>query len=685
MEFILQMKMFLVKAKGQVFVKPAVTDHDSLHMDGPEPCEKCCSSAFRLGILRSLQHELEEPSSEFTVIVYLGVQRQCGLCTFIKCLLLTRYPDMVHNNDQLHLTLQALHDAHGTINLVKVQLACQGAREEVQREVIPFLTLSSDAKGKFSDKVVRRIVGGLGSEDMMSTVRSWIERCDSTYINEECGTTSARTSCVPPMPTRVIDLGDGESAPARLVLTRGRLRQPYVALIHRWGDFNGVMTTTKSLRDFETRLPIEKLPRAFQDIFLLLKRLGLRYVWVDIICIVQDDDAEWTREAAAFGTIFDNAYLTVAASSTLDASSGTSLANPQYSNYHPIHPSRSGGLYVSAYKLFSFDELESLPLYSRAWIMQEVLFSNKILHIGRDQLYWQCGHTFEAENGEIKIGTQLRTALAAIWVKQILDDTYYEKLCFSWCELLTAYSRCQMSFAEDKLPGLSNIAAKISNVNPVPYIQGHWFPSWRCSACSLLWFAAKHGLRTPSRERRPSRTIFPTQTVEPSWSWAFLDGPIEFLLHRKIRGSRQSHDEFTHETADVRTLDPYLVGTSVHVPLLLSSQVVSLSSKGCTIRPSRKSENIVLPSHRCWILLSADQSKVGWLCFDQDSNNTESGLIIVQLFTSLNPLGARDALCLVVQRAEYAFPDCWYCRLGIACVSQDIFSTTSELVDIVVI
>jgi hypothetical protein len=503
-------------------------------------------------------------------------------------------------------------------------------------------------------------------------IRSWLDECDHRHAEPECGPTASALQDfdAPVLPSRVIDLGLVHPARPYLLETKG-LRGHYIALTHRWGGFNGVLTSKETLARFETGLPVERIPRTFQDVIRLARDLGLRYLWIDILCIVQDDDDEWVREAAAFGVIFDNAYLTVAAASASDASSGTFLPRSPENQFVSLSPiSDQETLFISEYSPFSFDALADLQIYQRAWVMQELLLSRRILHVGVDQVYWQCDHLFEAENGEVRSGPTLRSLVSPFWKRQEVDEVYHQNLCLVWSSLVKAYSKCFISFAEDKLPGLFKIANKILEANDLTYDQGHWLQPWSHSACSLMWFAANGALKRPAHERRPARTILPTQKVVPSWSWASLDGPLDFLLHHQMDAQNWTHGEFEPNAGTVQLQEPYVIGQMLHTPLALRASTVSLS--GVVIQAlgsASRGPTWPDPPTRGRALTSQDNAVVGWLCSDLDEPLQE--LFAIRMFTS-KALG--PSLVLIVQSAGDGFPVGFYTRFGVGLLDPALFN-----------
>jgi hypothetical protein len=117
------------------------------------------------------------------------------------------------------------------------------------------------------------------------------------------------------MPTRVIDVGDASHSP-HLYQTRGA-RAAFVALSHCWGTkqvgYKSLATTSVNLHAHCHEIPLESLPKTFRDAFLVTRELGLRFLWIDSLCIIQDSNEDWDLEASRMAHVYNNAYLTLAA------------------------------------------------------------------------------------------------------------------------------------------------------------------------------------------------------------------------------------------------------------------------------------------------------------------------------------------------------------------------------------
>lgn len=152
------------------------------------------------------------------------------------------------------------------------------------------------------------------SEEFFDLISTWLKDCQIDH--SACKPSASRGT----LPTRVIDVGssDGGTVP-RICETNG-VTGDYIALSHCWGGGQPLKTTKENISSMKTGIPWAKLPNTFQDAITVTRRLGLRYLWIDSLCIVQDDAQDWEREAANMAVIFESAYLTIAATAATNGS-----------------------------------------------------------------------------------------------------------------------------------------------------------------------------------------------------------------------------------------------------------------------------------------------------------------------------------------------------------------------------
>jgi len=134
-------------------------------------------------------------------------------------------------------------------------------------------------------------------------MKAWIQRCDIHHTSCQ----KARGSLVgKEMPKRLLSVAiDGIYPDIQLVDTSTSC--DYVALSYCWGvggENSQVMTTQASLVGHQSRIPVQSLPQTIQDAVETVRRLGLQYLWVDALCIVQDDDTDKMAEIARMGVIY---------------------------------------------------------------------------------------------------------------------------------------------------------------------------------------------------------------------------------------------------------------------------------------------------------------------------------------------------------------------------------------------
>lgn len=121
-----------------------------------------------------------------------------------------------------------------------------------------------------------------------------------------------------PLPDRLVEISpideDG-SHHIRLVETHKlqKKHMPYVCLSYCWGNTeNPGRTTTSNLARYLENIPLDQLPETIRDAILLCAKLEFWYMWIDCLCIIQDDKDDWTNQAPQMSRIYSKATLTIA-------------------------------------------------------------------------------------------------------------------------------------------------------------------------------------------------------------------------------------------------------------------------------------------------------------------------------------------------------------------------------------
>jgi hypothetical protein len=372
----------------------------------------------------------------------------------------------------------------------------------------------------------------------------WLRTCLDTH--SQCVSYEKIVKDEISFPTRVLDVGGtSDSKVLRLVRGAGLIGR-YVALSHCWGKNTVIKTTKASLDSFLTCIDPGSLTRTFREAVMITRRLGVRYLWIDSLCIVQDDNDDWEREAANMAQVYSQSLVTLAASAASDGSQGFLRAKPEYPLMEVGFPSGSTRAVHDIAVCHPFNRFQSLakePLSTRAWTLQERVLSPRTLHYGSDQLHWECRQTIKSEAGNPPYYPRLNQSEDESyhdgWLNKVPSDLMPEpqghgQIAYSedenedgigyqdsWYGLVEAYTERELSYGDDKLPALSGLASAYEYRHKGTYVAGLWSQDL---VFGLLWYAkTNQPLQRPVRYRAPS------------WSWASVDGPVNFFT---ISGGR---------------------------------------------------------------------------------------------------------------------------------------------------
>ncbi len=205
------------------------------------------------------------------------------------------------------------------------------------------------------------------------------------------------------MPTRVLYTDPGGSV-IRLSLPRDAKPEDgrYVALSHCWGYGGTPFATTRStLQRRMEGIDFQELPKTFRDAVNIVRSLGLRHLWIDSLCIIQQDPDDWAAESAKMANVYHDAYLILGATSSPSDSLGfLGPRDLQDIVYLPLKTSaslclqllRPGSHRWTSSNGYGPDPLVSEPLTARAWCLQERYLAMRCLQYGSQQMFWECGN-----------------------------------------------------------------------------------------------------------------------------------------------------------------------------------------------------------------------------------------------------------------------------------------------------
>jgi hypothetical protein len=269
---------------------------------------------------------------------------------------------------------------------------------------------------------------------------------------------------------------------------------------------------------------LNELPRTFVDACYLTARLGYKFVWIDALCILQDSREDWAVESLKMGDVFQGAQVVLAAHSARDASKGfleRTLRLPTTVSL-PTKPA----LALRLRQNFETDVARS-HLSRRGWVMQERLLATRTLHFTEGHIFLESPRDIWAE-GDLTT-PEVRYRSPNLIYGRIVQEAsrFLHPAAFpnttaspepgqrdQWANLIEWYSTCELTREEDKLIAISGIANVIRRNRGGLYYAGLWSDSFHAG---LLWL------------RQAEELTFPDKWRAPSWSWASIDGPLQYL------------------------------------------------------------------------------------------------------------------------------------------------------------
>lgn len=221
-----------------------------------------------------------------------------------------------------------------------------------------------------------------GSDHDLRDITSWLQDCVDNH--SYCG-----RKLFSRRPTRLLDLSPGyENGDICLILSSDVGVQPYATLSYNWGTSTTVILTRATYDEFRLRIKIAKLPKTIVEAIEICRRLSLRYLWVDALCITQGDKDDFAKEISRMGSIYAGFHVTVAAADSKDSGSGC------FRDGLPLHrePCR---VWEDEKEAIWFATKwnpchEENALDSRSWVYQERLMSSRTVHFCRNDIMWEC-------------------------------------------------------------------------------------------------------------------------------------------------------------------------------------------------------------------------------------------------------------------------------------------------------
>jgi hypothetical protein len=375
------------------------------------------------------------------------------------------------------------------------------------------------------------------SLDNLNLIHCWIDECKSAHPNCQLEKPAS-------IPARLLDVGSDVQEP-RLQETFSA-QTSYIALSYCWGlptILHPQFRTEKSNLSLRMReIPMLQLPKTIRDAVLVTRSLEQQFIWIDALCIIQDDKDDWERESVKMQDIYKYSYLTIVAAfsaSSHDEFVERELPLPTLKiGFQPArHPEMRGAFHlrkeVGNTVERAFHEVRGSVWNQRGWTFQERHLATRLLYFGKDCLHFECQSHRRTENCRAIYSSWSSPWQQILGVRdpsrtQVVDGReWYD----AWYDIVETYSTRELTFANDKLPAISGMATSFSQAlhsirSPSEYLAGLWAGDL---LRGLLW----------NCNRLFSDGLNPSVSYRaPTWSWAAYDGAIEWspgcILNRGI-------------------------------------------------------------------------------------------------------------------------------------------------------
>ncbi|MCJ1430012.1 hypothetical protein MMC29_007927 [Sticta canariensis] len=392
------------------------------------------------------------------------------------------------------------------------------------------------------------------SEECFRQIDAWLYECTSKHTHPTCRLPSAML-----LPRRVIDVGldrtQGTSGTNEERSSQGdgfqRLRlyesggecARYIALSHCWGPQQNFTTTRATYEERKLAIKYAVLPKTFRDAIFVARRVKIQYLWIDSLCIIQDDPADWEQQSSEMGSIYANAYFTLAASSSSSDQDGFLGERPDtYCGRMLSCQDDSTHFNVRVHRDFHTNRtLGKLglilgPLSNRAWTLQEDILARRTIFYQDGELAWECCSKLNCECGEANhwagSGYSLSTTQSSSnqiqhrsqYAKPLTEGRSETDLYRDWRHIISEYTSRKLTKESDRFPALSGVASKLQAFTQDTYLGGLWKNDL---LKSLLW-QTESPLPLSSAYRAPS------------FSWASVSGSVVYNitpLHHTITPS----------------------------------------------------------------------------------------------------------------------------------------------------
>ncbi|KAL7805928.1 HET domain-containing protein [Trichoderma gracile] len=428
-----------------------------------------------------------------------------------------------------------------------------------------------------------QVIPDSSSQAAMDRAAQWLSHC--LEHDDACEVPNADF-----MPRMLIDVTSQKTSREPFLFKPNSVA-PYACLSYCWGpDTEGILqTTTENVESHHEAIPLAKMPNAVQDAVAVCRGLKIPYLWVDSLCIIQDDSVAWLEDASQMDRIYLHSRLTIAAIEPSSCKSrflgAQTFGQPGWQQHFTADVTSDTGeppleIFVRPVDDDFNEEKEEdtkRSLDKRGWCLQESLLPSRRLCFTGDEMIWECLCRTVCECGHIlwqpqpfgfgRLGAHLKTKRlkaevsishpqpARPWYEEYHGYNYYrsgdgypETPYRRWRDIVSEYSQRFLSRRKDRLSAVSGLAKLVREGLPgtgkdedgeqaEEYLAGLWKREFHFD---LTWTVQHPNARPGDSSNRKVGSMVKRKVQEdgnlriPSWSWASVEAPVKFEFDRPL-------------------------------------------------------------------------------------------------------------------------------------------------------
>jgi hypothetical protein len=359
------------------------------------------------------------------------------------------------------------------------------------------------------------------SDFAFDLAQAWLNVCIDGHFDCKLG--------LPFLPARVIDVGsEHENRDPFLYEVKRSHIAKYLALSYCWGSNQAFRTTSENLEDYRRAIPLQSMPQTYRDAVVVARRFGIQYLWIDALCIIQDNFEDWETHSADMGSIYRNATFTIANLHAKGVEDGLFVPRNGFKNhsFRFKYPTSSCASRKQERDVWTAIPVavpsKECPLLSRGWTYQEQLLSPRILYYGSEGIRFHCTTTKATERHPfMNLGQDRESRFQQ---QYLIRETKAPNRKSSgaprliksdWHEVLEEYTSRELTKKTDRLVAILGVQKLMSlqkfDINLVGSLER-----------DLLWST---NFSVPKDKLVPKRQTLP---IAPSWSWGSVANQVQW-------------------------------------------------------------------------------------------------------------------------------------------------------------